>query len=145
MIGKSESTIQKEDNVEKSIRQILKDFEANPNGDFSDLFYDWFCDKKHLKAKAQKLLKKLRMLVPSTKFGIDNTTVTFKNNCPGSGSLYDSMMISEIGALGGLFTIVPKTEHTSAEATAEVYDCTNDCYVAGIVTWNDVKKFFNAI
>jgi hypothetical protein len=59
----------------------------------SYFFWDWFCQEKALKIKSKLLMTKAEKVI--SKLGLDPEKyyVTFKNNCPMNGKLYDSFQI----------------------------------------------------
>ena len=71
-------------------------FKANSevwNDGGSYFFWDWFCSEKALKIKSKLLMTKADKVI--SKLGLDPEKhyVTFKNNCPMSGKLYDSFQV----------------------------------------------------
>lgn len=122
------------------------------NGDFTNPncktqieagWYDWFCRDTSLAAKTQKLGKKAIQLMKSEKIDIQKNYVWFKNNCPGSGNLYDDLRIADIETGDVIYTIIPANGHTFVKGKAEVWGRENN-FVQPLVsgTWKDVKTFF---
>lgn len=106
-------------------------------------WYDWFCRDTSLVAKTQKLGKKAIQLMKSEKIDIQKNYVWFKNNCPGSGNLYDDLRIADIETGDVIYTIIPANGHTYVKGLAQVWGRENDFaepLVSG--TWKDVKAFF---
>lgn len=122
------------------------------NGDFTNPncktqieagWYDWFCRDTSLAAKTQKLGKKAIQLMKSEKIDIQKNYVWFKNNCPGSGNLYDDLRIADIETGDVIYTIIPANGHIYVKGLAQVWGRENDFaepLVSG--TWKDVKTFF---
>ena len=122
------------------------------NGDFTNPncktqieagWYDWFCRDTSLAAKTRKLGKKAIQLMKSDKIDINKNYVWFKNNCPGSGNLYDDLRIADIETGDVIYTIIPANGHTFVKGKAEVWGRENN-FVQPLVsgTWKDVKAFF---
>lgn len=61
-----------------------------------DLFYDWFCTERGLTSRAKNLIPKVNFMFKT--LGLDDTKfrVSFKNNCPVFGELYDSFIIDSM-------------------------------------------------
>ena len=93
------------------------DSEGDQNDCFN--FYDWFCKDSALERKANILFPKVKKFIESTQVDILDTYVFFKNNCPGSGPLYDDFRICDEN--GVLFTVIPKCGH-SGKAEIWGYD-----------------------
>ena len=66
----------------------------------SYFFWDWFCSEKALKIKSKLLMTKADKVI--SKLGLDPEKhyVTFKNNCPMSGKLYDSFQVCKFDEEG---------------------------------------------
>jgi hypothetical protein len=89
----------------KERKEIIGDY-AHCSG-----FYDWFC---------KSLMSKVIKLVESGKVNINaaEAYVFFKNNCPMSGSLYDSFSICNED--GVILWATPKSGHRSDNGKAEI-------------------------
>jgi hypothetical protein len=85
-------------------------------------FYDWFCSDGALERKARSLYAKVKkFLKKHPEIDTEKVYVFFKNNCPGSGSLYDDFRICDED--GVIYTIVPKCGHSDL---TEVWGRAND-------------------
>jgi len=98
----------------KERKEIIGDY-AHCSG-----FYDWFCKDSSLEAKSKTLMPKVIKLIESGKVNINaaEAYVFFKNNCPGSGSLYDSFSICNED--GVILWATPKSGHRSDNGKAEI-------------------------
>lgn len=122
-----------------SIREYLSD----PSAVSCNNFYDWFCKDASLPKKQEKLDKKVRKLVASTKIDVDTMYVWYKNNCPGFGNLYDDIRFSDLQTGKVIFTIVPRSGHKSDENRAEVWGRENNFQEPlAHGTWKEVRTFF---
>jgi hypothetical protein len=131
-------------NIKEFLEKFQKD-EAFRNNNGCYHFYDWFCQDKALKNKANILYKKLVAIVKTetAKFNPETTYVLFNNNCPLYGKLYDSFAICDITTGDVLYTITPKCGHTKTEGVSKIYGKDNsfkEPLVSG--TWEDVLAFF---
>jgi len=138
-----------------SIREILTTFKDDPllmtqllrdNGSY--LFYDWFCNDSSLRNKASKLLIALSQIAGSRRINVDSQYVFFKNNCPGTGCLYDDFRVCDRVTGDVIYTIVPRDGHSNCSEfrRACVYGRENDFkepLVAG--AWRDVVSYFCGI
>jgi hypothetical protein len=106
-------------------------------------WYDWFCRDTSLAAKTQKLGKKALQLMKSSKIDCEKNYVWFKNNCPGSGNLYDDLRFADMETGDVIYTIIPVNGHTFVKGLAQVWGRENN-FVEPLVsgTWKDVKAFF---
>ena len=74
-------------------------------------FYDWFCKDSSLERKAIALFPKVkRFLKEHPEIDTQSTYVFFKNNCPGSGPLYDDFRICNENEV--IYTVIPKCSHS---------------------------------
>jgi hypothetical protein len=108
-----------------NFNQQVAAFQAN-NETFNDnncfFFYDWFCKESSLERKAKDLMVKAQKLMG--KLDLDPSThyVFFKNNCPGDGSLYDSISICEVESGDVKVWCTPRSGHRICEGRAELSD-----------------------
>jgi len=89
----------------------------------SYFFWDWFCSDKALKIKSKLLMTKAEKVI--SKLGLNPEThyVTFKNNCPFNGRLYDSFQICTHDEEGEVVIwCTPSNGHKSKEGMAELVD-----------------------
>lgn len=133
-----------------NINEWIKKFDS---GEFNDLsvntqidagWYDWFCRNASLCGKTKILGKKVKILAMSPKINNESSYVFFKNNCPFNGRLYDDFRICDIKTGKVIFTIVPRSGHTSANGNGEVWGHENgfkEPLVRG--SWKDIKQYFN--
>jgi hypothetical protein len=80
-------------------------------------FYDWFCSDASLDRRAKALQNKVIKLVnyfreKGSPIDCSKVYVFFKNNCPGSGPLYDSFSICDRESGDVLFWVTPKSGHS---------------------------------
>ena len=80
-------------------------------------FYDWFCSEEALENRANKLKGLAKRLVARFNLDSDKVYVFFKNNCPMSGPLYDSLSICDVDG-GVILWATPKSGHNGK---AELY------------------------
>jgi hypothetical protein len=107
-----------------SLREQFQAFEAKSPEYTEDcyFFWDWFCNDKSLESKSKSLMPKVKKLVEKLNINIDSHYVFFKNNCPGSGNLYDSFSICELsGNRDVKVWCTPKSGHYSENGEAQVY------------------------
>jgi hypothetical protein len=85
-------------------------------------FYDWFCKDSSLERKAKSLFAKVKkFLKANPQIDTEEVYVFFKNNCPGSGSLYDDFRICNDESV--IYTVIPKCGHSGK---AEIWGKEND-------------------
>ena len=112
-----------------TLKQQLEAFDRgiilDSDGGKSDCynFYDWFCDNASLKNKSIKLFKQVKRWVKFRNTDTEKVYVFFKNNCPGSGSLYDDFRICDIETCDVIWTITPKCGRSGK---AEVWGRANE-------------------
>ena len=136
-------------NKKRNITKWIADFKA---GKFDNRrteiqikagWYDWFCKDTSLRNKTKNLGAKLIRIADSKKFDNETSYVFFKNNCPMNGNLYDDFRICDIKTGDVLFTITPKSGHTSAKGQGEVWSREND-FDGPIITgtWKEIVAWF---
>ena len=81
-------------------------------------FYDWFCKDSSLEVRANKLKGLAKKLVDHLDLDKNKVYVFFKNNCPMSGPLYDSLSICDRESGDVILWATPKSGHTNQ---AELY------------------------
>jgi hypothetical protein len=81
-------------------------------------FYDWFCKDNSLENRANKLKGLAKRLVARFNLDPNRVYVFFKNNCPMSGPLYDSLSICDRESGDVLLWATPKSGHNG---NAELY------------------------
>ena len=81
-------------------------------------FYDWFCKDSSLEVRAKKLKGLAKKLVDHLDLDKNKVYVFFKNNCPMSGPLYDSLSICDRESGDVILWATPKSGHTNQ---AELY------------------------
>jgi hypothetical protein len=89
----------------------------------SYFFWDWFCQQKALKIKSKLLMTKAEKVM--SKLGLDPEKyyVTFKNNCPVSGKLYDSFQICTYDEAGDVVIwCAPSLGYKQDEGKAQLVD-----------------------
>lgn len=102
-------------------------------------WFDWFCKDGALAGKTRRLGAKVKQLASSAKVDQDSMYVFFKNNCPMSGTLYDSFSFCDIKTGDVRFWITPCSGHTG---NAEVVQSPNFATTAAEGSWSDVLDFF---
>lgn len=77
---------------------IEKAFQLIDSGqaEAGDLFYDWFCRTCALNRRGKKLIPKVKWVCNKLGLNLNEFTVTFANNCPMNGVLYDSFIIDSL-------------------------------------------------
>ena len=91
------------------------------NGSY--FFWDWFCSEKALKIKSKLLMTKADKVI--SKLGLDPEKhyVTFKNNCPMSGKLYDSFQVCKFDEEGDVVIwCAPSLGYKRDEGKAQLVD-----------------------
>lgn len=115
----------KERNDCKNVRDFQKRFAT---GEFEDGsvdkqceagWYDWFCEDTSLRAKTASLGKVVSQIKDGGKVDLDRCTLTFKNNCPMAGPLYDDIRIGD--SEGNLFVIARDDERNEHKWTVYSY------------------------
>jgi hypothetical protein len=81
-------------------------------------FYDWFCKDSSLEGRAKKLKGLAIKLVDQFRLDREKVYVFFKNNCPMSGPLYDSLSICDRESGDVILWATPKSGHNNR---AELY------------------------
>lgn len=95
--------------------------EWSDNGSY--FFWDWFCSEKALKIKSKLLMTKADKVI--SKLGLDPEKhyVTFKNNCPMNGKLYDSFQVCTYDEAGDVVIwCAPSLGYKSEEGKAQLVD-----------------------
>ena len=83
-------------------------------------FWDWFCSDSGLKNRGIALDKKVKALCD---FGIidkEKHCVSYKNNCPFNGKLYDSILVNDMNN-ESIYWIIPASGHKSNSGVASIY------------------------
>ena len=88
-------------------------------------FYDWFCNDSSLEGRAKKLKGLAKKLVDHLDLDKNKVYVFFKNNCPMSGPLYDSLSICDRESGNVILWATPKSGHTNQ---AELYMIDGDTH-----------------
>lgn len=76
-------------------------------------FFDWFCNDSSLEGRAKKLKGLAKKLVDHLGLDKNKVYVFFKNNCPMSGPLYDSLSICDRESGNVILWATPKSGHTN--------------------------------
>ena len=105
-------------------------------------WFDWYCKDTSLPNKTKKLYTKIKQIADSPKFDKNKVYVFFKNNCPMSGSLYDSFSIVDIESKDVLFWVTPSNGHNCDKGKAQVASKESDFEEVVNGSWKDVKDFF---
>lgn len=105
-------------------------------------WYDWFCQDKSLSGRLKRMASKVKRIAKSSKIDQEKMGLMFKNNCPLYGGLYDDFRFLDANG-SVVYTIVPKTGHTSLNGQAEVWGNEND-FDGPIIegSWKDICNFF---
>jgi hypothetical protein len=79
----------------------------------------------------------------SKKIDIEKQYVWFKNNCPMYGTLYDDFRIADLETGDVIYTIVPKSGHTSEKGKGCVYGRENN-FKGPLFegSWKEIKQWF---
>lgn len=135
---------------------ILVQVEKFDNGAFEDPsrdvqinagWYDWFCSDKSLKSRTKKLYPKVKKIIKSNehsqRFDPAKVYVSFKNNFPMVGELYDDFRIIDMETYDVLYTIVPKSGMQIEDGKALLYGRENE-FSEPLFRgkWHDLIKFF---
>jgi len=97
---------------------LREQFEAFDQGRYVDSngkeswcfnFYDWFCNEKSLKNKANTLFRASRRFAKKMDIDLDKHYVFFKNNCPMRGPLRDDFRICDRETGDVIWNVTPKT------------------------------------
>ena len=128
---------------EKSLQEV-NNLLFQDGYDESDLFYDWWCSSKSLLSKGRSLKKKADYVI--LQLGLDPAKVrlTFKNNCPYSGKLFDVFMIDSLDEERRLW-ICPCLGYTATMGKAELviidYETKNiDSFEFTFDNWKNLKQ-----
>lgn len=126
--------------MEFTVQQIIdSNNEINKNNCHG--FYDWFCRDSSLKGKAQALLPKLKFLAKH--LDISDLKVSFKNNCPFHGSLYDDIRISSDDGQVYIY-VCPRSGHSSDKGIATFGFKNNSASITfrteDYKNWSELKK-----
>ncbi len=111
----------------------------------SYFFFDWFCQDKALKIKSKLLMTKAEKVM--SKLGLDPEKhyVTFKNNCPMNGKLYDSFQICTYDEKGDVVIwCAPSLGYKNQEGLAQLVDLRKK-EEEGTITCNSWKELTHAI
>ena len=111
----------------------------------SYFFWDWFCQDKALKIKSKLLMTKAEKVM--SKLGLDPEKhyVTFKNNCPAVGKLYDSFQICTHDEKGDVVIwCAPSLGYKNQEGLAQLVDLRKK-EEEGTITCNSWKELTHAI
>lgn len=138
------------DSDKPSLRQWIENHDRGvyANGDVRVQcdagWFDWFCSDDALAGKTRKLASKVKKIARSPKVDTDKSYVFFKNNCPGSGTLYDDFRICDRKTGNVIYTVIPRSGHYSDHGAAQVYGKLPDGKFGELVSgsWQDVLTFF---
>jgi hypothetical protein len=132
-----------------TVREFIRNYE---NGDYNsgDMdtmiaagWYDWFCRDTSLKGKLDRLFPKVKLIAGSKKIDQDRNYVFFKNNCPGTGSLYDDFRFCDMKTGDVIYTVIPASGHKVNKGRAELWGRENRFEKPLIEgTWRDVRAYF---
>jgi len=124
-----------------SIREFLgQELEEQHNA-----WYDFFCKRESIPNKTKKLVGKLRGVLKSPRVNQDTMYVFFKNNCPGSGSLYDDFRICDLETGNVIYTIIPWSGYNDNDKGAAVIWGRENEFEKPLFTgtWKGAKEWFN--
>lgn len=128
----------------KPLAEVRQELAENPEK-AKDLFYDWFCSRRGLKNRGLKLINKANFILSQLNIPEDKVTLTFKNNCPLYGTLYDSFFIDTVDGKSRIY-IVPSYGHNSIKGQAALSVITYDNKGAHeklnktFCNWRNLKK-----
>ena len=115
----------------------------------SYFFWDWFCQEKALKIKSKLLMTKAEKVM--SKLGLDPEKhyVTFKNNCPMNGKLYDSFQVCTHDEKGDVVIwCAPSLGYKNQEGLAQLVDFrvkTEEEHNGKTITANSWKELTHSI
>lgn len=114
-----------------NLKQQLALWAEGKSEDACHGFYDWFCSDRGLENRAKRLRSSVRTFLKSLEnagqpLNLENHYVFFKNNCPMSGSLYDSFSVCDLEEGDVKFWVTPRSGHTRAEGRAEIWIAEKD-------------------
>ena len=114
--------------------------------DFTNLWYDWFCNDRFLQSKGKRLVEKIRQISPdNTKFNPDKCYAFFENICPGVGNLFDEIRIFDLETEKILYSVVPSSGHEIWKGKAQIWGRENDFNEPLLTTsWKEVIKWFHS-
>jgi hypothetical protein len=123
---------------------LLKNRPVEHNALIRSMWYDWFCKDTSLHNKGKTLMAKVKQIMLSPRFNINDNCIWFNNNCPCFGTLYDDFRIADIETGDVLFCVVPSNGHDYDRGKSIVWghdaDGKRDELVRG--SWKDVVEFF---
>jgi hypothetical protein len=104
-----------------SIRQQLENYDQGKyNGkdihtQIAAGWFDWFCKDTALAAKTPRFYNLLKKISSSPKIDVDKMTMFMRNQCPLSGTRYDSMSICDMQTGDVLFWMTPALGYKGAD------------------------------
>jgi len=111
-------------------------------------WFDWFCNDRSLANKTKKLYGKVNSVLKANekgkRFNPKKVYVSFKNNCPGDGHLYDSFFFVDIKTDDVVFWITPSSGYKKEIGQAQVAGPENgfkENLVEGC--WKDILSYFS--
>jgi hypothetical protein len=132
-----------------TVREFIRNYEnGDYNSDDTDTmiaagWYDWFCRDTSLKGKLDRLFPKVKLIAGSKKIDQGSSYVFFKNNCPGTGSLYDDFRFCDMETGEVIYTVIPASGHKVNKGRAELWGRENRFERALVEgTWRDVRAYF---
>jgi hypothetical protein len=132
-----------------TVREFIRNYEnGDYNSDDTDTmiaagWYDWFCRDTSLKGKLDRLFPKVKLIAGSKKIDQDRSYVFFKNNCPGTGSLYDDFRFCDMETGEVIYTVIPASGHKANKGRAELWGRENRFERALVEgAWRDVRAYF---
>ena len=119
----------------------INKFLENPkvNVDKNNNFSDWFCNKKALKGRMLALVPKLKFLVKEGIIDGDFYSVSFKNNSPIKGSLYDDIRILRLDNGKEIGCFCPKSGH-KVQNKCFVWTFDNEFITRSFKNWSEFRK-----
>ena len=125
--------------LEAFSKGIYLDSDGTESGCFN--FYDWSCEDKSLKGKANKLFPMVRRFAKQMNIDLSKHYVFFKNNALLAGFRGDDFRICDIKSGEVVWTVIPKSGHSFM---CEVWGAKNE-FKTPIFKGKNLSEFYKTL
>ena len=107
-------------------------------------WFDWFCEDKSLYNRLKKIIGMIKAVNNSPAINSDEVQIFFKNNCPITGSLYDSFWITDIETGNVKYWVTGRIGYDNSNNEARIFKSPDfeNSLISNTATEEDVKNYF---